>query len=130
MKKIVYITFGWVFVAIGTLGIFLPLLPTTVFMVVALALFSKSSSRFHNMLLNNRWIGEDLKHWQQNKCMLPKVKTKVMWILLLTFAVSILILTGKPLIQLMLIVISLSLLIFISRVQSCTPTKNIEKNEQ
>lgn len=79
------------------------------------------------MLLNNRWIGEDLKHWQQNKCMLPKVKTKVMWILLLTFAVSILILTGKPLIQLMLIVISLSLLIFISRVQSCTPTKNIEK---
>ena len=129
MKKIVYITLGWFFVAIGTLGIFLPLLPTTVFMVVALALFSKSSPRFHNMLLNNRWIGEDLKHWKQNKCMLTEVKLKALSVTVLTFAVSILILTGKPNLQLMLVVIGLSVLFFISRVQDCTPTQNTEQND-
>lgn len=119
IKKIALISLGWLFVIIGAIGIFLPILPTTPFMILALAIFAKSSPRFHAMLLQNRWIGDDLKRWEKFKCMKTKTKLRAMSLVLVTFLISILILMDRPNLQIMLVVIGLILLFFISRVNVC-----------
>lgn len=62
---------GIIFVAIAFIGVFLPLLPTTPFLLVATACFAKSSPRLHSMLLNNKTFGPLIYHWQQSRS-IPK----------------------------------------------------------
>lgn len=121
LKNIVLISLGWLFVVIGAIGIFLPIVPTTPFMILALGLFANSSPRFHAMLLNNRWIGDDLKRWEKFKCMKTKTKLRAMSLILVTFLISILMLMDNINLQIMLVIIGLILLFFLSRVNVCKP---------
>ena len=116
LKNHLLITLGWVFVVIAVIGVVLPLLPTTPFLIVALALFSKSSPRFHQMLLDNKWFGPALKQWETTKTLSRKTKRKSTVLITITFAVSIAILSGRPYLQLMLVSIALILLFFIWRI--------------
>lgn len=111
------IFFGWLFIGLGVIGILLPILPTTPFLIVALALFSKSSPRFHQMLLNNAWFGPTLKQWEENKTLSRKTKYKAFFLIILIFAISITILDTKIELQLLLIGIALVLLFFIWRIK-------------
>ena len=63
-KKIVFVALGFVLVGIGAVGIVMPLLPTTPFLVLAAILFSKSSERFHKWLLRNRVFGPYIRHYE------------------------------------------------------------------
>ena len=83
------IILGWFFLALGALGAVLPILPTTPFLIIALALFSKSSPRFHQMLLNNRWFGPTLRQWEESRTLSPKIKYKVYVIIIAVFSLSI-----------------------------------------
>ncbi len=62
-KKIVLLLIGWLFVIIGAIGIFLPVLPTTPFLLISLWAFSQSSERFHDWLYNHRIFGPPLQNW-------------------------------------------------------------------
>lgn len=57
---------GWTAVGLGALGVLLPLLPTTPFLLVAAWAFGRSSERFHGWLHSNRWFGPLLRDWQQH----------------------------------------------------------------
>lgn len=54
---------GFVLVSIGVLGIFLPLLPTTIFLILAAWCFARSSERFHHWLHTNRLFGKYLSQY-------------------------------------------------------------------
>ena len=54
---------GWVAVALGTAGLFVPGLPTTVFVLIAFYCFSRSSPRFARWLLEHRWLGPSLRRY-------------------------------------------------------------------
>jgi uncharacterized membrane protein YbaN (DUF454 family) len=56
---------GTVFVGIGILGIFLPLLPTTVFFLIAAWCYARSSPRLYDWLHNNRVFGKYIKNYRQ-----------------------------------------------------------------
>jgi len=63
--KVTYFIAGWVFFILGGIGVILPVLPTTPFMLLALWCFSKSSDRFHNWLYNHRFFGPPLQQWKE-----------------------------------------------------------------
>ena len=117
IKKKLMIALGWVFVILGIIGAFLPVMPTTVFLIIALGIFSKSSRHFHQMLLNNKFVGADLRRWEQDKSMTRSSKVKATWVIVLTFAISIGILYGRMGLQLMLLGIAAVLLVVIWRIK-------------
>jgi len=55
---------GFVLVGIGILGMFLPLLPTTIFFILAAWCFARSSEKFHHWLHNNRFFGRYLRNYR------------------------------------------------------------------
>ncbi|MCH2102083.1 MAG: YbaN family protein [Planctomycetes bacterium] len=65
---------GLLFLALGAVGIFLPLLPTTPFLLLATACFSRSSRRMHAWLLRNRIFGPILCDWEERGAIARRVK--------------------------------------------------------
>lgn len=94
---------GWLFIVLGLIGAVLPVMPTTPFMILAVACFAETSPRFHQMLLNNRWIGKPLKQWDQTKTVRRRTKVQAVTMLVITFSVSITMLWGNTNFQVMLL---------------------------
>ena len=74
VTKIFLIFFGSLFLCIGILGIFIPGLPTTPFLLLAAALYLRGSEKLYKRLINNRYIGHHIAEFQRNKGMALKVK--------------------------------------------------------
>ena len=64
IRKAVLIFAGTVFVGLGVIGMFLPLVPTTVFLLMAAYCYSRSSERFHGWLLTNRLFGKYISNYK------------------------------------------------------------------
>lgn len=73
-RKLGYFIVGWISLALGVLGIVLPLLPTTPFVLLSAFCFSKSSKRFHSWLLNHKVFGPLVKDWQRHGVIQLKAK--------------------------------------------------------
>jgi uncharacterized membrane protein YbaN (DUF454 family) len=65
---------GLFFVAFAILGVVLPILPTTPFLLVAAACFAKSSPRMYKMLLDNKVFGPLIYHWQASRSLPRRAK--------------------------------------------------------
>ncbi len=68
------LVFGWANIGLGIVGIFLPGLPTTVFLLIALWAFSKSSLRFHTWLWNHPRFGPPVRDWHNHQIIPLKAK--------------------------------------------------------
>ena len=115
MPRIILIIIGWLSVALGTLGVFLPLLPTTPFILLASWCFARSSPRFHHWLLYRSWFGGYLRHWQQYRAMPPGAKPRAVVMILLTFAISLW-LVNLTWVRILLLIVLACLLIFMWRI--------------
>ena len=69
------LAFGWLMVALGTVGILVPGFPGTVFLLIALWAFSKSSERFHSWLYNHRVLGPPIQNWHNHRVIPAYAKT-------------------------------------------------------
>jgi uncharacterized membrane protein YbaN (DUF454 family) len=84
--KFTLIIIGTFSVGLGFLGVFLPLLPTTPFLLLAAACYGRSSQRFNNWLLSNRLFGEYIRNWKEGKGI--PLKTKFLSVLLIVLSIS------------------------------------------
>jgi hypothetical protein len=95
IKRIALIACGTLCVALGVLGIFLPLLPTTPFLLLAAVCYARSSRRFYHWLLTNRWCGAYIRHYREGRGIPRRQKVLTLLLLWLTigstagFAVSL-----------------------------------------
>ena len=69
-----YKAFGFFFLLLALAGVFLPLLPTTPFVIVAAACFARSSEKWHQWLLANPTFGPMLRRWEEQRCISARVK--------------------------------------------------------
>jgi len=72
--RLLWIILGSTFVAIGTIGIFVPGLPTTVFMILAAACYIRSSEKLYNWLIQNKTFGKYIKDFREGKGMPRRAK--------------------------------------------------------
>jgi len=84
LKKTLYMLLGFLFILLGILGVFLPLLPTTPFIILAAFLFSQSSEKYHQWLLNNKVFGPILYNWENSRC-IPNFAKKLSFIMIAIF---------------------------------------------
>ena len=61
------LAFGWLNVLMGIAGFFLPVVPSTIFLLIALWAFSKSSPRFHRWLYNHPRFGKTIRAWHEHR---------------------------------------------------------------
>ena len=116
LKQTIFLVLGSLFFIVGLIGVLVPILPTTPFMILSAACFAESSPRFHKMLLNNRWFGEDLRRWECNRTMKRATKKRATGVIIITFTLSISILWGNAIWQLLLLCTALLLLFFLWRI--------------
>jgi uncharacterized membrane protein YbaN (DUF454 family) len=114
-----YRLLGWFFVALGGIGIVLPLLPTTPFILVAAGCFAKSSPRCHQWLLNNRVFGPVINNWQRSQCITKKTKIIAVTSIIVFGGYSVLIAMPTLLFKLIGLVLVLIGLASVLRLKTC-----------
>lgn len=106
---------GFAALGLGIVGIVLPVLPTTPFVLLAAACFAKSSIRFHAWLHNHRIAGPLLREWHEHRAMPRAAKRAAYGLMALSFGTSILLMQSVWH-RLMLAGLGLVLLYFLWRV--------------
>lgn len=90
MSRTILMGLGCGFVFLGVIGIVLPIVPTTPFLILAAACFAKSSPRLHGWLLANRIFGPMLRNWQESRTIPRRAKWMATIMVLLVGTVSFL----------------------------------------
>jgi hypothetical protein len=89
MRKMLYLIGGWLALLLGLIGVLLPLLPTTPFVLVSAFCFSRSSERLHGLLLCNRHFGPILREWEEHGVIPIKAKwvATVMMVVMVSYPI-------------------------------------------
>lgn len=114
---------GTITLILGIVGIFLPILPTTPFLLVSAAAYAKSSSRFHHWLLHNKILGSYIRNYREGLGMPIKVKIftlSFLWLMILIATLMVPILW----VQIILLIIALAVTIHIMLIRPKKEHKN------
>ena len=120
MKRIILISLGWLCVGLGFVGVFVPGIPTTIFLIIALWAFTKSSEKLRHWLLNHKRFGPILNNWQEHK-VVPR-RAKILMVVLMSLAVILFYYSLQSLILTIgLIIILVSVAIYVISLPSKIP---------
>lgn len=118
LARALLVAAGTLSVGLGVLGIFLPLLPTTPFLLLAAFCYTRSSPRLLEWLLGNRWFGEYIRNYREGRGIPMREKVFTLSLLWITIAATtILALDTWPL-RLLLLAIATSVTIHVARVKT------------
>ena len=109
---------GTIFLGLGIIGIFLPILPTTPFLLLAAACYARSSKRFYDRLLNNKWFGTYIKNYHEGRGVPLKVKVFTIFLLWITILASVFFVISDFWIKIVLIIIAIVVTIHILTIKT------------
>lgn len=118
LKKYLLIIAGFTCVGLGILGMFLPILPTTPFLLLAAAAFGKSSDRAYHWLMTNKWFGSYIANYHAGRGIPLRVKISSISFLWITILTSAIFFVDNIYIKTLLIVIAIGVTIHISSVKT------------
>ncbi len=113
LKRQLLIITGTICLVIGVIGIFIPLLPTTPFLLLAAACYMRSSPRFHGWLMNNRLFGTYIRNYTEGRGIPVKVKLFTIALLWVTIGISIGIAAPNWIVTIILIIIAIGVTLHI-----------------
>ena len=88
VARALWLVVGLICVGLGAVGMVLPILPTTPFLLAAAACFCKSSTRLYNWLLNNKLFGEYLRNYKEGRGLPMRTKVTALTVLWATIGIS------------------------------------------
>jgi uncharacterized protein len=121
--RALFIFAGTLSVALGVLGIFLPLVPTTPFLLLAAYCYTRSSPRLLEGLLTSRWFGAYIRNYREGRGIPMREKVLTLSLLWLTIAASTLFVLDSWPLRLLLLAIAAGVTIHVVRVKTFRPER-------
>jgi uncharacterized membrane protein YbaN (DUF454 family) len=118
LVRVLLVALGSGFVALGVVGLFTPVLPTTPFMLLAAACYARASRRFYNWLLNTRAFGPLILEWQAHRSIPYRTKLVAIGMMAVTLTISIVFFVRGPWLQAALALFGLMLAVYMYRIPS------------
>lgn len=113
--KILVLGLGWLCVVLGFLGIFLPVLPTTPFLLLAAACFVRTSPKFYQWLVEHPRMGKYLVYYLDGKGMPLRAKIYTLVLMWVTMLLTAFVLVNRPMLHWLLPMIGVCVSIYIVR---------------
>ncbi len=115
--RIFLIILGSISWFLGLLGIFLPLLPTTPFILLAATCYGRASKTFYSLLLQNQLVGPYIYQWRKYKSIPPHAKWTAITLIIITISLSIYYLTVLVM-KIILFIIGITVIGFIMTIKT------------
>ena len=109
---------GTISLVFGIIGIVLPILPTTPFLLLAAACYARGSQRFYNWLMNNKWFGNYIKNYHKGRGVPLQFKIFTISLLWITILFSIYYVIDNFLVEVILFIIAIGVTIHIFTIKT------------
>jgi len=106
-KRTLFVITGTIFLGLGSIGIILPVLPTTPFLLLSAACYYRSSERLHQWMINNRWFGNYIRNYKEGKGIPLKTKVLVLSLLWISITYSAIFIITILFVQIVLFIIAI-----------------------
>ena len=106
---------GTITLVLGAIGIVLPILPTTPFLLISVACYLKSSEKMAHWMLNNKYFGTYIRNYKEGKGIPMKTKFFAIAVLWITIAISGVILVPILIVQIILFVVATAVTVHLVR---------------
>ena len=117
-KKLLLITAGTICVGLGIIGLVLPVVPTSPFLLLAAACYARSSKRFYNRLLSNPIFGPPIRQWREERSIPVRAKWLAIVMILVTFSVTVFFILEDLTARLIMSLIGFLVIVFLFRIPS------------
>jgi uncharacterized membrane protein YbaN (DUF454 family) len=121
LMKYVLIACGSMAVALGVIGIFVPLMPTTVFLLLAAACYARSSERFYLRLMRSRWLGAYIRNSREGRGMTRREKGITLAMLWVGIGASMALSVEALWLRVLLGLIAVAVTVHVARVKLAVP---------
>jgi uncharacterized membrane protein YbaN (DUF454 family) len=119
LKRYLLLTVGGTAMALGVLGIFLPLLPTTPFLLLAAVCFARSSERIHRWLIEHRYFGGPIRNYLEGCGISRRAKVLALVLLWTSISCSALLLVPYQVVKVLLFGTALAVTVYLLRQPTC-----------
>lgn len=119
--RFVLVVIGSVSVALGVIGIFVPLMPTTVFLLLAAACYARSSDRFYRRLVESRWLGGYIRANREGRGMTRGQKAWTLALLWIGIGASAVFSIEAWWLRGLLLLIAVGVTVHVARIQVAVP---------
>jgi uncharacterized membrane protein YbaN (DUF454 family) len=117
-KRILLISIGTFFIGIGIIGIFIPILPTTPFILIAATLYARSSKNFYNRLINNKIFGKYIRNYREGKGIPLTIKILTVAFLWITIGCSTFFAVKILIVRIILVLIAIGVTVHIVQIKT------------
>lgn len=128
--KIILIIVGTISLILGTIGIALPVLPTTPFILLAAACFIRSSSKVYNWLIRNRLLGKIIENYTNKNGITLATKIYALSVLWISIIVTVLLFTDKLLVRVVILTAAFCVTVYLLNFKTYYKNENIKYNEE
>ena len=129
-KRHLYIVAGSIAIGIAVIGIFVPLLPTTPFLILAAFCYGRGSKRLYNMLLSNRIVGNYLRNYLEGKAMSVKAKILTLSMLWIVSGCTAALLTDSPIVRIVLFAVASGVTVHIALLRVVVASRPVVTSNQ
>jgi len=126
LLKALLVLCGTLCVALGVIGIFLPLMPTTVFLLMAAACYARSSERFYQRLINHRLLGGYIRNSREGRGMRKRDKIVTLGLLWLSIGVTMIWSAEATWLRLVLAAVVIGVTVHVVRIPAFQPAPTPE----
>ena len=116
--RITLLIIGFISVGLGCAGIFLPVLPTTPFLLLSAAIFARTSPRFYNWLINNKYFGSYIHDYRKGEGIPLKSKIIAIAMIWISIILSVVFIVNNRIADIILIIIALAVSIYLISIKA------------